>query len=299
MLFRSEFPKQRIVSIIGDILDSEKLNEILKINNVDFIYHAAAYKHVPMMEREPLEAVRNNIIGTLNVSRLAIKNHVEKFILISTDKAVNPANIMGLTKRLAELLINGSNGNGTKFVSVRFGNVFGSNGSVIPLFRKQIASGGPLTITHQDVTRYFMSIDEAVQLVLIAGSMGSGGEIFMLDMGQPVKIVDIAKTLIKRLGMEPGWDIDIVFTGLRDGEKMHEELYWKGEGIVPTENKKITKLKTNGIDFENISSKTKLLEEFVINRDMNKIMQLLKELVPEAELVNREHILAPVQERIL
>ncbi len=285
---RRHFPELILTPIIGDIMDSDKISEVLRTNQVNLIYHAAAYKHVPLMEREPLEAVRNNVIGTRNLARMAIEHDVQKFVFISTDKAVNPANIMGLTKRAAELIIKGFSGNGTKFVSVRFGNVIGSNGSVIPIFKKQIAEGGPITVTDPEVTRYFMSIPEAVQLVLIAGAMGNENKIFLLDMGKPVKISKLAKELIRRSGMEPGRDIDIVFTGLRKGEKMHEELYWQGEGIVPTENKKITMLRANGVSLKNIISQTEVLEQHVARRDIGKIIGLLQELVPEATIAESE-----------
>lgn len=281
---KKEFPGRRIIPVIGDILDSTKLDEILKVNNVDLVYHAAAYKHVPMMEREPLEAVRNNVMGTRNVADLAVANKVDKFVLISTDKAVNPANIMGTTKRIAELVIQELNGNGTSFVTVRFGNVVGSNGSVIPLFKKQIAEGGPVTVTHPEVTRYFMAIPEAVQLVMVAGAMGRGGEIFLLDMGEPIKIVDLAKDLLKRSGLEPEKDIDIVFTGLRPGEKLYEELYWQGEGIIPTDNKKITMLKPNGIARNGIFEKVDKLDDYSSREDTKEILRLLKETVPEASI---------------
>jgi FlaA1/EpsC-like NDP-sugar epimerase len=186
----------------------------------------------------------------------------------------------------AELIVQELNGNNTKFISVRFGNVIGSNGSVIPLFKKQIAEGGPVTVTHPDVARYFMSISEAVQLVMIAGAMGNGGEIFLLDMGKPVKIVDIAKELIIRSGMEPEKDVDVVFTGLRPGEKLLEELYWQGQGIISTENKKITMLKTDGLNSKNILSKIDILEEYISKRDTYDIVRIMQEIVPEAKLVN-------------
>jgi FlaA1/EpsC-like NDP-sugar epimerase len=280
--FKRLFPKQPFLSVIGDILDTGKFHRILKTNEVNLIYHAAAYKHVPLMEREPIEAVRNNVIGTLNVSRLAIENQVEKFVMISTDKAVRPSSVMGTTKRVAEMIVQGLAGSGTKFLAVRFGNVIGSNGSVIPIFKKQIAEGGPITVTHPEVTRYFMSISEAVQLVMIAGAMGTGGEIFLLDMGEPVKIVDIAKKLIKFSGLTPEKDIDIVFTGLRPGEKLHEELFWKGEGIIPTENKKITMLKPNGLNPGELFSKIEKFEECRRIEDTNEIISLLRQIVPEA-----------------
>lgn len=281
---RKKYPDLTILPVIGDILDTEKFRNILQKNNVNLVYHAAAYKHVPLMEREPIEAVRNNVLGTFNVAKLAASFNVDKFVLISTDKAVNPANIMGTTKRIAELIIEGINGGVTKFIAVRFGNVIGSNGSVIPLFKQQIAEGGPVTITHPDITRYFMSIPEAVQLVLTAGAMGQGGEIFLLDMGEPIKIADIAKELICRSGLEPGEDIDIVFTGLRPGEKLHEELYWKGEGIIPTENRKITMLKPNGNRGNHLFERMNELNAYLESCNMNGMITLMKEIVPESTL---------------
>jgi FlaA1/EpsC-like NDP-sugar epimerase len=281
---RKRFPDILILPVLGDILDAGKLSNVIQSNSVNLIYHAAAHKHVPMMEREPIEAVRNNIIGTMNVAKLAIKNNVNKFVLISTDKAVNPVNIMGATKRVAELLTQALNGNGTRFISVRFGNVIGSNGSVIPIFKKQIAEGGPVTITHPEMTRYFMAISEAVQLVMTAGAMGSGGEIFLLDMGKPVKITDVAKALIKLSGLETGKDIDIVFSGIRPGEKLYEELFWKGEGIVPTDNKRITMLKPNRASYNGFLDKIKLLEEDVAKGDIRGMVELLVEIAPEATI---------------
>lgn len=282
---KKSFPHVKFVPIIGDILDGDKVEKVLKTYKVSLVYHAAAYKHVPMMEREPVEAIRNNIFGTLNVAKLAVANNVDKFVLISTDKAVNPANVMGTTKRICELIIQGLSRFDTKFIAVRFGNVIGSNGSVIPLFKKQINEGGPVTVTHPDITRYFMSIPEAVQLVMTAGAMGKGGEIFLLDMGRPIKIAELAKDLIKRSGLEPGSDIDIVFTGLRPGEKLYEELYWKGEGIVPTDNKKITMLKTGREDYARVFDTCKKMEEYTLTAcDVKEILKLLKELVPESTI---------------
>jgi FlaA1/EpsC-like NDP-sugar epimerase len=283
---KRKFPNQAILSIVGDILDSGKLKEIFYENKVNLVYHAAAYKHVPLMEREPAGAVRNNVFGTLNVAKLAVENHVDKFVLISTDKAVNPANIMGTTKRVAEMIVQGLsvNGSHTKFIAVRFGNVIGSNGSVIPIFQHQIIEGGPVTITHAEATRYFMSISEAVQLVMTAGAMGKGGEIFLLDMGEPIKIADLAIKLINSCGLVPGKDIDIHYTGLRPGEKLHEELYWQGEGIIPTENKKITMLKPNGLDFERLSIQLEALRRYEQARDVEGILFLLREIVPEAKI---------------
>lgn len=281
---RKTYPGLDFLPVIGDILDAEKIDRLMRDNRVELIYHAAAYKHVPMMEREPLEAVRNNVFGTLNVARLAVKNGVSKFVLISTDKAVNPANVMGATKRVAELIAQGLGGNGSRFIAVRFGNVIGSNGSVIPLFKRQISEGGPITITHSDVTRYFMSIPEAVQLVMTAGAMGRGGEIFLLDMGKPVKIIELARDLVKRSGLEPDRDIEIVVTGLRPGEKLTEELYWEGEGIVPTDNKKITMLKPNYASNGDIFPKLEELRASMTKNDFPGLLQSLKEIAPESRL---------------
>ncbi len=286
MDLRREFPEQTIVPIVGDILDEKKFDTVLKTYKPNLIYHAAAYKHVPMMERNPLEAVRNNILGTHLITRIAMKYQVPKFVLISTDKAVRPANVMGTTKRVAELLLQGLNGNGTKFISVRFGNVIGSNGSVVPLFKQQIAEGGPVTVTHTEVSRYFMAISEAVQLVMLGGAMGEGGEIFLLDMGKPIKILDLAVDLIKRSGLEPGKDIDIVFTGLRPGEKLHEELYWQGEGIIPTPNKKITMLEGDGLYSDLVLGSIDRLQECVNRLDEQGAIEILKMLVPEATIEN-------------
>ena len=284
---RKEFPEQSIVPIMGDILDEKKFDAVLTEYTPNLIYHAAAYKHVPMMERSPLDAVRNNILGTYQVAKLAIKHHVRKFILISTDKAVNPANIMGATKRVSELLLRGLAGNGTGLISVRFGNVIGSNGSVVPLLKHQIAEGGPITITHPEVSRYFMAISEAVQLVMVAGALGEGGEIFLLDMGEPIKVLDLAIDLIKRCGLDPGKDIDTVFTGLRPGEKMHEELYWHGEGIIPTSNKKITMLKGNGKDTNAVLGASIIsLKKCVETLDEQGAIEVLKRIVPEAVITS-------------
>jgi len=277
-------PGLKILPIIGDILDEKKLARIFREHKINIVYHAAAYKHVPMMEHEPVEAARNNVLGTMNVARIAMKYRCGKFILISTDKAVKPANIMGTTKRIAEIVTQGFNGKDTKFIAVRFGNVIGSNGSVIPIFRKQIQEGGPITVTHEGITRYFMSIPEAVQLVLTAGAMGKGSEIFLLDMGEPVKIADLARELIRLSGLEPGKDIDIVYSGLRPGEKMYEELFWQGEGIVPTENKKITMLRHEDMSHEAIMEKVESLKKCVRRNDTAGVVEVLKDLVPESTI---------------
>lgn len=226
--------------LIGSVRDKERLRQVFNKYKPGVVFHAAAHKHVPLMENNPTEAIKNNVIGTLNTAQCADEFGVRKFVLISTDKAVNPTNIMGATKRMAEMIIQSLNKvSNTEFSAVRFGNVLGSNGSVIPLFKKQIAQGGPVTITHPEIIRYFMTIPEAAQLVIQAGAMAEGGEIFVLDMGEPVKIVDLATDLIKLSGLDPGEDIKIEFTGLRPGEKLYEELLMMEEGLEKTTNEKI------------------------------------------------------------
>lgn len=226
-------------TIIASVRDYERIEKIMETYKPDVVIHAAAHKHVPLMEVSPQEAIKNNVLGTYNTARAAIKNNVEKFILISTDKAVNPTNIMGASKRLCEMVIQSLNGQGTKFSAVRFGNVLGSNGSVIPLFKKQIESGGPVTVTHPDIIRFFMTIPEACQLVLLASTKAEGGEIFVLNMGEPVKIADLAKRLITMSGKTPDVDIKIEYTGLRPGEKLYEELMMNEEHLQKTRNDKI------------------------------------------------------------
>jgi FlaA1/EpsC-like NDP-sugar epimerase len=242
-------PGVQVLPQVGDIRDYDRVEEVIARNEVDAIFHAAAYKHVPMMENHVLEAVRNNVLGTRNVVYAAWRQRVGSFLLISSDKAVNPTNVMGATKRVAELIVSSmpllADGGATKFVSVRFGNVLGSKGSVIPLFKEQIAQGGPVTVTHPEMRRYFMTIPEASQLVLQASTMGKGSEIFVLDMGQPMKIVDLARNMIQLSGKEPDVDIEIRFTGLRPGEKLYEELLIKGEDVLPTYHEKIKIFSSN------------------------------------------------------
>jgi FlaA1/EpsC-like NDP-sugar epimerase len=248
------------------------------------VFHAAAYKHVPMLELQPWRAIENNIHGTLNMVNVSKKHDIERFVFVSTDKAVRPTNVMGASKRVAEMLVQNQNGcrlSKTRFMIVRFGNVIGSVGSVVPLFKKQIERGGPVTVTHPDVTRYFMTIPEACQLILQAGAMGSGGEIFLFDMGTPIKIIDMARDLIRLSGFVPDEDIKIEYVGLRPGEKLYEELITEGEGIVPTSHEKIMTLK--GLDCSldilngNIEELTRLSED----QDHNNIKQMLKKIVPE------------------
>ena len=248
--------------VIGSVRDKNRIEEIMKDNKIDIIFHAAAHKHVPLMERSPKEAIKNNIFGTKNVAECAIKFKVPKFVMISTDKAVNPTNIMGATKRVCEMVIQSLNDNDvTDFVAVRFGNVLGSNGSVIPLFKEQIKEGGPVTVTHSEVTRYFMTIPEASKLVIQAGAMAKGGEIFILDMGEPVKIIDLAKDLIKLSGLQPYTDIDIEVVGLRPGEKLYEELLLNEKENIKTSNRKIFVEKSTHYDKEKLQNKLSKLSE--------------------------------------
>lgn len=246
------------------------------------VFHAAAYKHVPLMENNPYEAVSVNIAGTRHVASLSVKHGVNKFVLISTDKAVNPTNVMGATKRIAELYVNCLQGKGkTKFITTRFGNVLGSNGSVIPLFKKQIDAGGPLTVTHKEITRFFMTISEACQLVLEAATMGNGGEIFVFDMGKSVKIFDLAKNMIILSGLRYPEDIDIKITGLRPGEKIYEELLADGENTRPTYHDKIMIAKTKDIDVLTVSDKISNLCTVNSKSQTLEIVSLIKDLVPE------------------
>jgi len=241
--FRAQFPNIDIAPEIGDICDEATVADVMSRHRIDAIFHAAAYKHVPMMERNIIEATHNNVFGTLNVAKMALQFGCARFLMISSDKAVNPTSVMGLTKRVAELIVSAlpldDGPAGTRFVSVRFGYVLGSNGSVVPIFQEQIAAGGPVTVTHPDMRRYFMTIPEAAQLVLQAYSMGKGSEVFVLDMGDPVRIVDLARNMIRLAGFEPDEDIEIRYTGLRPGEKLFEELCLDGEHIVPTYHEKV------------------------------------------------------------
>ena len=274
-------PELDIEVLIASVRDKNRLDKIFEKIKPEVVFHAAAHKHVPLMEDSSCEAVKNNIVGTLNACLVSDKHNVKKFILISTDKAVNPTNIMGATKRVCEMIIQGINKiSNTKFVAVRFGNVLGSNGSVVPLFKKQITNGGPVTITHKDITRYFMTIPEAAQLVMEAGVFANGGEIFVLDMGEPVKIYDLAEKMIKLSGLTVGRDIDIVVTGLRPGEKLYEELLMDEEGLSSTKNKKIFVAKPNDIDFEKLKEDIDVLLKYANEEDSQSIRYKLKCLVP-------------------
>lgn len=281
---RSSFPALDIIPAIGDIQDPERIDSVIRNHQVDSVFHAAAYKHVPMMESHLLEAVKNNVLGTWNVIEAAARNRVNNFLMISSDKAVNPTTIMGLTKRAAEVIVSAmpvSEAN-TRFVSVRFGNVLGSNGSVVPRFKEQIAAGGPVTVTHPDMRRYFMTIPEATQLVLQASTMGTGGsEIFVLEMGEPVRIVDLARNMIRLSGFEPDEDIEIRFIGLRPGEKLSEELMLEGEHLVPTGHNKIHLFRGPGQSFANVETWLGHLRHLLELRDENAILAHLTDLVPE------------------
>lgn len=274
--------------IVGDVRDKNRLNNIFQEFKPNLVFHAAAYKHVPLMEYNAYEAIKINIAGTKVVADLSLNYGADKFIFISTDKAVNPTNVMGATKRIAEMYISCIQREGkTKFITTRFGNVLGSNGSVIPLFKKQIEKGGPLTVTHKDVTRFFMTIPEASQLVLEAGAMGDGGEIFIFDMGESVKIFDLAKNMIKLSGLKYPEDIDIKVTGLRPGEKLYEELLANGENTLPTYHKKIMISKTRELDY--VLVRSKIDELCVSNLFFNgDTVSLMKEIVPEYVSNNSE-----------
>lgn len=278
-----------LVVCIADIRNSKRIEDVFKEYKPDILYHAAAYKHVPMMEDNPQEAIGCNILGTKILADLSVTYNVQKFVMVSTDKAVNPTNVMGCSKRIAEIYVQSfnryilnMNQNGTtKFVTTRFGNVLGSNGSVIPYFTKQIAEGGPITVTHPDITRYFMTIPEACLLVLEAGAMGSGGEIYVFDMGKSIKIVDLAKKMVLLSGLKPGEDIEIVFTGLRKGEKLFEELLATKENTVETYHKKIMIAHVREYAYQNVQKQIKALSEAIQNGDKYRMVSLMKEIVPE------------------
>lgn len=269
--------------IIADITDEGRVKNIFEKYNPEIVFHAAAYKHVPLMEANPCEAIKVNIFGTKLLADLSMLYGVDKFVMISTDKAVNPTNVMGATKRVAEMYVQSlhQQGSSTQFITTRFGNVLGSNGSVVPLFKKQIEAGGPITITHPEITRYFMTIPEACNLVLEAGAMGNGGEIFVFDMGESVKIVDLAKKMIKLSGLTLGKDIEIIFTGLRPGEKLFEELLANQENNLPTHHQKILKAKNASLDSELLGYQLKVLEQKLEEYNDFSLVGILKQIVEE------------------
>jgi FlaA1/EpsC-like NDP-sugar epimerase len=288
MQLKSMKKSTTIHTFIADIVNQTRLKTIFQQFKPHYVFHAAAYKHVPMMESNPAEAIVNNILGTKTLADLSVEFGIEKFVMVSTDKAVNPTSVMGCSKRVAEIYVQSldghlkSGGNSrTSFVTTRFGNVLGSNGSVIPTFKRQIQTGGPVTVTHPDITRFFMTISEASRLVLEAGIMGRGGEIFIFDMGKPIKIVDLARKMIKLSGLEPGKDIDIAFIGLRDGEKLYEELLNNNENTIPTHHTKILKAKVQEYDYPYVQSMVNLFEDLVTDKNELKMVALMKEIVPE------------------
>ncbi len=289
-LARGGADMSKIQSYMCDVTREYRVNEIFRKERPEVVFHAAAYKHVPLMEENPKEAVRVNVMGTKIVAEAAISVGADKFVMVSTDKAVNPSNVMGATKRTAEILVQSMRGKGkTEFVITRFGNVLGSNGSVIPVFRKQIENRENITVTHRDIVRYFMTIPEAVQLVLEAGTMGNGGEIFVFDMGDPVRIYDLAVKMVKLSGLELGKDIEIVFSGLRPGEKLYEELLNDAESTLPTHHPKIMKAKVREYDGVLVSALVERMSGAALNgsTDMD-LVRLLKELVPEYVSMNSE-----------
>ena len=280
--------KVKVITFVADITNKDRIGAIFRDQKPELVYHAAAYKHVPMMESNPSEAIACNILGTKILADISVENHVKKFVMISTDKAVNPTNVMGCSKRIAEIYVQSLNNYlntretpRTIFVTTRFGNVLGSNGSVIPLFKKQIESGGPITVTHPEITRYFMTIAEASQLVLEAGTIGRGGEIFIFDMGKSMKILDLAKKMIWLSGLEPDRDIEIHFTGLREGEKLFEELLSNQEDTLPTHHQKILIAKVQEYSYEDFNKFIELFSDLVNDRNELKMVALMKELVPE------------------
>ena len=292
---KAKYPKVKIEAIIASVRDKKRLDSIFEKYNPYLVFHAAAHKHVPLMENNPLEAIKNNVLGTYNVVETSDKYKVKRFILISTDKAVNPTNIMGATKRMCEMIIQAKNKTSqTEYAAVRFGNVLGSNGSVIPLFKKQISEGGPVTVTHKDITRFFMTIPEAVGLVLQTMTYAKGGEIFVLDMGEPVKIYDLAESLIKLSGLVPNEDIEIKFTGLRPGEKLYEELLMGEEGLEKTAHNKIFVAEPLDITMDDISEKlnkfNSLLQSDEDKVKLSDVRKIMKEVIPtykEPEEVNK------------
>ena len=282
------FPKSRFIPVIADIRNRERVEQIFAEMRPDIVYHAAAYKHVPLMESFPNEAIQANVLGTKNMADMSVAYHVERFVMISTDKAVNPTNIMGASKRIAEIYVqslfrklHADHPDCTKFITTRFGNVLGSNGSVIPYFQKQIAAGGPVTVTHPDIIRYFMTIPEACCLVMEASTLGEGGEIFIFDMGEPVKILDLARNMIRLAGFTPEKDIPIIFTGLRPGEKLYEELLNQKETTLPTSNEKIMVARVREFDYDEVSPMIDRLIETSRQSKPFTTVSLMKRLVPE------------------
>lgn len=290
---RQEFPNQQFVPVIADVRNVDMVKEVFEEYHPHVVFHAAAYKHVPLMEDFPAQAIFANVQGSKNVADMAIKFNAKRFVMVSTDKAVNPTNVMGASKRIAEIYVQSlflkaakENANCTKFITTRFGNVLGSNGSVVPYFKKQIAAGGPVTVTHPDIIRYFMTIPEASCLVLEAATLGNGGEIFCFDMGQPVKIADLAKNMIRLAGFEPGKDIEITYTGLRPGEKLYEELLNQKETTIPTKHKKILVAKVREYDYQEVAEQIEALIQLAKTGKVFPTVKLMKQIVPEFKSKN-------------
>ena len=292
---KRKYPRLDLVVLIGSVRNTNRLDYLFRTYRPDIVYHAAAHKHVPLMEDSPNEAIKNNVLGTYKTAGAAIKYKAQRFILISTDKAVNPTNIMGASKRLCEMVVQMSNQkSSTEFVAVRFGNVLGSNGSVIPLFKQQIENGGPVTVTHKDIIRYFMTIPEAVSLVIQAGAYAKGGEIFVLNMGNPVRILDMAENLIRLSGYEPYKDIDICFTGLRPGEKLYEELLMDEEGLQKTVNDRIFIGKPIDMDYDRFEKGLQRLGEAALSENAD-VRELVHDLVPEYHYKNMDSDIAAAE----
>ena len=290
---RKEFPNQQFVPVIADVRNVDMVEDVFEEYHPHVVFHAAAYKHVPLMEDFPAQAILANVQGSKNVADMAIKYKAKRFVMVSTDKAVNPTNVMGASKRIAEIYVQSlflqkakDDVDCTKFITTRFGNVLGSNGSVVPYFKKQIAEGGPVTVTHPDIIRYFMTIPEASCLVLEAATLGNGGEIFCFDMGQPVKIADLAKNMIRLAGFEPGKDIEITYTGLRPGEKLYEELLNQKETTIPTKNKKILVAKVREYDYQDVASQIESLIKLAQDGKVFPTVKLMKQIVPEFKSKN-------------
>lgn len=290
---RKEFPNQQFVPVIADVRNVDMVKEVFEEYHPHVVFHAAAYKHVPLMEDFPAQAILANVQGSKTVADMAIKFNAKRFVMVSTDKAVNPTNVMGASKRIAEIYVQSlflkaakENANCTKFITTRFGNVLGSNGSVVPYFKKQIAAGGPVTVTHPDIIRYFMTIPEASCLVLEAATLGNGGEIFCFDMGQPVKIADLAKNMIRLAGFEPGKDIEITYTGLRPGEKLYEELLNQKETTIPTKHKKILVAKVREYDYQEVAEQIEALIQLAKTGKVFPTVKLMKQIVPEFKSKN-------------
>jgi FlaA1/EpsC-like NDP-sugar epimerase len=290
-------PAGRLTSLLGDVRDATRMRRVFETWRPEVVLHAAAYKHVPLVEENPTEGVKANVFGTCVIADLAVEYGAEKFLLVSTDKAVNPTNVMGVSKRAAEIYCQALNGrSSTAFITIRFGNVLGSAGSVVPLFRKQIEAGGPVTVTHPDITRFFMTIPEAASLILQAAAMGRGGEVFVLEMGEPVRIADLARQMIRLYGREPDSEIEIRYIGLRPGEKMHEELFHSAENLVGTRHPKIMQAEARKVDWNWLRRELALIASACEQHDADTIRLALRTVVPEFEDASIQHAILDAPE---